>query len=572
MKLQYMLESIHVKNIALIDEVEVELNKGLNVLTGETGAGKSIIIDAVNFALGARMPKDIVRNENEYALSELVFSMDERAAELFNREMIPLDNRIIMQRKVLNGKNVCKVNGESVTASFLKELAGVLIDIHGQHEHQSLLYKKKHMEILDGYCGKEFEEVLAKNHDDYACYLKLSSELADSLKDDKDRAREMSLAEFELNEIMEANLNPGEDDELETDYRRMLNSKRIMEAVGEAYSCSGYDMNEGAGCMIGRAVSAMRQVNGYDDNASDLLQLITDIDGLLNDFNRSLSDYRDSLTFTEEEYIRVEERLNLINHLKMKYGHTIEDILEYAKTKEEELNKYSDYDGYVLDLKMRTEKMHEEVLDNCRQMSEIRKNHAFPLRDEIVSALCDLNFPDVRFEVSIASDEEHLSGNGYDDIEFMISLNPGEKLKTLTNVASGGELSRIMLALKAVLAKKDDIGTLIFDEIDTGISGRTAQKVSEKLALISGTHQVICVTHLPQIAAMADTHFEIKKSVVGDRTITGVTKLDGSEETNELARMLGGTEITDAVLENAAEMKRLANDYKAKEAFGYDEA
>lgn len=558
-----MLESIHVKNIALIDEVEIDLTKGFNILSGETGAGKSIIIDSVNFALGGRLPKDIVRENADYALCELVFTINDASRKLLDEEMIPIeDDRIVMQRKVMNGRNVCKVNGETVTTAFMKGLATELIDIHGQHEHQSLLYKKKHMEILDSYCGDKILKLLEKNKIDYDSYLKLSKELEEARLDDKDKNKEISLLEFESEEIRNANLIPGEDEELEASYTRMSNSKRILEAVGYAYNCTGYDSENGAGGNIGRAVSQLKMVSDLDPALEELLEVVMDIDNLVNELNRSLSDYMDDFNFTDEVFNEIEERLNLINHLKAKYGNTIEEINSYAEECEKKLEKYMDYDRYIAELEEKLKKEKEQVLSNCEKISDIRQKQAKVLAKEIIAALQDLNFPDVTFEIKVEKNIEKTSAKGFDDIEFMISMNPGEKVKPLTNVASGGELSRIMLALKAVLANKDDIGTLIFDEIDTGISGRTAQKVSEKLAYIAKLHQVICITHLPQIAAMADSHFEISKTVENNRTITNVIQLEGEEISKELARMLGGAEITDAVLGNACEMKKLADDFK----------
>jgi len=559
-----MLESLHVKNIALIDDVEIDLTGGLNILSGETGAGKSIIIDSVNFALGGRMPKDMIRENSDYALCELVFTINDEARKILDEEMIPIeDDRIVMQRKVMNGRNVCKVNGETVTTAFLKNLASFLIDIHGQHEHQSLLYKKKHMEILDSYCGDKLLKLLENNKKIYNDYSKALRELEEARKDDKDKIKEISLLEFESGEIREANLLDGEDEELEANYTRMSNSKKILEAVSYAYNCTGYDSENGAGGNIGRAVSQLKQVSGLDTTLEEMLSTIMDIDNLVNEFNRSLSDYMDDFTFTDDAFSQTEERLNLINHLKAKYGKAISEILAYADEAEAKLEKYMDYDRYIEELEAQVNSFKNDLLANCEKISAIREKQAKVLAKEIITALKDLNFPDVSFEIKVEADEGSISAKGYDDVEFMISMNPGEKVKALTSVASGGELSRIMLALKAVLANKDEIGTLIFDEIDTGISGRTAQKVSEKLAYIAKLHQVICITHLPQIAAMADSHFEISKTVENNRTITNVIKLQNEDIPKELARMLGGAEITEAVLNNAREMKKLADQIKA---------
>lgn len=560
-----MLRTIHVKNIALIDDVEIELNNGMHVLSGETGAGKSIIIDAVNFALGKRMPKDVVREDTEYALCELIFSVDndEQRQLLKALDLPEEDDSIILQRKIVNGRGVCKVNGESVSASTLKELSSVLIDIHGQHEHQSLLYKKKHLEILDKYCGSECNGMLCKLNETYKEYKSILSELEEAKSLNSNRDKELALASFEAEEIENARLVIGEDDDLEAEYKRMVNSKRITEGINNTHYSTGYDTEGCAGAAIGRAISELKSISEYDEEAEELLNQLMDIDSLLNDFNRAIADYEKGLSFEEEEFVETEERLNLINRLKSKYGRTIEDVLKYLDDLNEKIEKLNDYETYLSDLENKAVVAKKKCLELCKLISDMRIKNASLLEEKIIEGLKDLNFLDAKFEIAIESDEEKMSSTGYDDVEFMISLNPGEKIKPLVNVASGGELSRIMLALKAVLADKDNVVTLIFDEIDTGISGRTAQKVSEKLSEIARLHQVICVTHLPQIASMADVHYEISKSVVGDRTKTMVRELKGEEIEQELARMLSGSSVTEAVLQNARDMLAGAKNFKA---------
>ena len=559
-----MLRNIHVKNIALIDDVEIELNNGMHVLSGETGAGKSIIIDAVNFTLGKRMPKDVVREDTDYALCELIFSIDNDEQRQLLRDLdIPEeDDLIIMQRKITSGRGVCKVNGESVAASTLKELSSVLIDIHGQHEHQSLLYKKKHLEILDKFSGTECSEELCKLSDIYKEYKSLLIELEEAKSLNTNRDKELALASFEAEEIENAGLVIGEDDDLEASYRKMVNSKRITEGINNTHYSTGYDSDGCAGAAIGRALSELKGISEYDEGAEELLNQLLDIDGLLNDFNRAIAEYEKGLSFEEQEFVETEERLNLINRLKSKYGRTIEEVLNYLSELNEKIDKLNDFESYVSNLEIKCDKKKAECLELCKLISDIRRENAKLLEEKIIDGLKDLNFLDAKFEIAIESDKENLSANGYDDVEFMISLNPGEKIKPLVNVASGGELSRIMLALKAVLADKDNVPTLIFDEIDTGISGRTAQKVSEKLSEIARLHQVICVTHLPQIAAMADVHYEISKSVVGDRTQTSVRELKVAEREQELARMLSGSSVTEAVIQNARDMLKLADEFK----------
>ena len=557
-----MLKNIHVKSFALIDEVEINLASGLNVLTGETGAGKSIIIDAVNFALGQRVSKDVVRDDAEYALSELVFEInDDKTKERLNQFDIPLDdNEVLIQRKITNGKSTARINGETVTLSTLKLIAAGLIDIHGQHDNQSLLSKTSQQNLLDTILSDELKELLIRMKD---TYVNLNNKISEYEQlNTKEAEKEIAFLQYELNEIDSASLHEGEDEALEIDYKKMNNSKRIADLVSGAHRITGYD-SEGAGSLIGRALSMIRQASSIDDDAKDLELILNDIDGLLNDFNRSIADYEMSLDFSDEDYKNTEDRLNLINSLKNKYGKSIKEILDKRDEFEDELNRLLNADEYKSALLSEITSLKKEAYKLCKEISAIRKKGAKKLSGEIADALLDLNFLDSQFEIKVTSDEENMKQSGYDDIEFFISTNPGEALKPLNQVASGGEMSRIMLAIKSVCAN-DSTATLIFDEIDTGISGRTAQKVSEKMSRIAKEHQVIVVTHLPQIAAMADTHFEISKSVNNGRTITSIETLSEEGKIKELARMLGGVTITDKVLENAKDMKKQADEIKHK--------
>lgn len=557
-----MLKNIHVKSFALIDEVEINLASGLNILTGETGAGKSIIIDAVNFALGQRVSKDVVRDDAEYALSELVFEInDDKTKERLNQFDIPLDdNEVLIQRKITNGKSTARINGETVTLSTLKLIAAGLIDIHGQHDNQSLLSKTSQQNLLDTILSDELKELLIRMKD---TYVNLNNKISEYEQlNTKEAEKEIAFLQYELNEIDSASLHEGEDEALESDYKKMNNSKRIADLVSGAHRITGYD-SEGAGSLIGRALSMIRQASSIDDDAKDLELILNDIDGLLNDFNRSIADYEMSLDFSDEDYKNTEDRLNLINSLKNKYGKSIKEILDKRDEFEDELNRLLNADEYKSALLSEIASLKKEAYKLCKEISAIRKKGANKLSGEIAEALLDLNFLDSQFEIKVTSDEENMKQSGYDDIEFFISTNPGEALKPLNQVASGGEMSRIMLAIKSVCAN-DSTATLIFDEIDTGISGRTAQKVSEKMSRIAKEHQVIVVTHLPQIAAMADTHFEISKSVNNGRTITSIETLSEEGKIKELARMLGGVTITEKVLENAKDMKKQADEIKNK--------
>ncbi len=560
-----MLEHLHVKNLALIREAEIDFTEGLNILTGETGAGKSIVIGSVSLALGGKVSKDLVRPGADYGLAELVFSVTGKRLEsrLQELDVVPEDGQIILSRKIMNGKSINKINGETVTLSQLRETASLLIDVHGQHEHQSLLQKKKHLEILDEYAKEELQPVKDTLAAVYREWKKLEEKRENAQLDEESRMRELSLLEFETKEIEEAGLVPGEDEELEQRYRKMTNAKRLMEAAGTAYGLTGYEEAEGAGTAIGRALRELQGVQSLDEGLGDLTGQLSDIDSLLNDFNRELSDYVSSLEFADEEFEQVEERLNTLNHLKSKYGKTLEAVLEYDREQQERLAALQDYDAYLERLSRAIGEKEQELEKLCEEASAIRRRYATTLCGKIREHLVDLNFLNVEFEL----DFTRLSGytaNGFDDAEFVISTNPGEPLRPLAKIASGGELSRVMLAIKTVLADKDQIETVIFDEIDVGISGRTAQKVSEKMMLIGRTRQVICITHLAQIAAMADTHFRIEKQVEEGGTQTEIRKLTEAESIDELARILGGAEITDAVLKNASEMKELAGNKKSQ--------
>lgn len=557
-----MLLNLHVKNLALIKEAEVDFGQGLNILTGETGAGKSLIIGSVNMALGGKTPKDMVRDEDKAALVELLFSVEKDSQmEALCALGIPMeeDRSILMQRKIQNGRSTARINGETVTASVLKKVSELLIDIHGQHEHQSLLYKKNHLTILDSYGEEELAPALKELKECFEKYQQLKRELEKTDLDENERNREISLLTFEIDEIENAALTTGEDDTLENEYRKMVNSKKITEAMNLVYQETGYESGSGAGEAVGRALRELNAVVSFDEALSGLSEQLLDIDSLLNDFNRSVSEYMSDCEFSEEEFRSTEERLNTVNHLKSKYGNTIEKILAYKAEKEEVLEKLEDYDKCREEMRLELQETEQKLSSLCERVSGLRVKYAKELSELLKQALFDLNFLEVEFEVSVEPQLGKYTQKGFDDVEFLLSTNPGEKVKPLSQVASGGELSRIMLALKTVLAKKDAIDTLIFDEIDTGISGRTAQKVAEKLSELSKEHQVICITHLPQIAAQASHHFLIRKGCEQGETLTDVKELSTDESVEELARMLGGAKITEAVLLNAKEMKDLAN-------------
>lgn len=551
-----MLQNLHVKNLALIDETEVEFGPGLNILSGETGAGKSIIIGSINLALGEKVQKEMLRDNGESALVELIFFVEDadtiEAIRALDIEME--DDTVILSRKITGGRAIGRINGEAVSASKMKAVASLLIDIHGQHEHQSLLSKKKHLEILDTFAKEALGDKKEKLAQCYQEYRKLKDELEHANLDGEERAREVSFLEYEVKEIEDAQLTVGEDEELEAVFRKYSNGKKIMDAVGAANAATSED-DESASERIGRALRELSSVSGYDERVKEMEEQLTEIDNLLSDFNHELASYLSDEEFDEETFYETEKRLDLINHLKSKYGNTIADILKYCEEKAERIAVLNDYDAYLAGLQKNVSEKEKQLEQLSREVSDIRKKESKKLTESIKNALLDLNFLDVQFMMEFA--EIDYTANGIDDAQFLISTNPGEPVKPLGKVASGGELSRIMLAIKTVMAS-DKIGTLIFDEIDSGISGRTAQMVSEKMNVLGRSHQIICITHLPQIAAMADSHFLIEKSVENQATVSKIHKLTDEESVEELARMLGGVEITDTVLENAREMKQMA--------------
>lgn len=556
-----MLLSLHVKNMALIQEQEVAFGPGLNIMTGETGAGKSIVIGSVNVALGAGNFKDYVSEETEYALVELVFATDNREVlgRLAELEIPVEDGQVVISRKYQKGRSISRINGETVNISLIRELAGGLIDIHGQHQHQSLLYPQNHLRILDEFAKEDLGDLGEKCRAAWEEYRQVCRELDHALAQDGDRAKQIDFLNFEIQEIEEAALRPGEDEELEEAYSRMANGQKIMEALQEVRQFAGSD--GGAWELAGRAVRALGSVAGYARELEELQEELTQIEDLLGDADRSLMACWESFSWDEAEFNRISQRLDLINHLKSKYGKNIQDIFAYLEEKQEKLNQLTDYEAYVEGLRKKKEDCAARFYRVAEEISGIRKRHGELLAEIIRRSLTELNFLDVQFTLDFSRLTEP-NASGIDQVCFMISMNPGMPLRPLQDVASGGELSRIMLAIKSVMAGKDEIGTLIFDEIDTGISGRTAQKVSEKMAAIARTRQVICITHLAQIAAMADTHLAIEKQASNGKTITQVRILDEGQQVEELARILGGVEITDSVRKSAREMKDMAESTK----------
>ena len=555
-----MLVNIHVKNMALIKEADIALGNGLNILSGETGAGKSILLGAIAVALGLQGFKGFAREGAEYALSELVFVAENPEQRALLEELgIPMEeDEVIISRRLSKGRAASKINGETVPVSLVKKVGALLIDIHGQHENQALLHIRKHLELLDDFAKENLGDLREEYQESYRKYGELKKELEQAQLDNAARAKEMDFLNFEIAEIEEASLQKGEDESLEEDYKKLANGREILEAVTEAYHLCGTD---GPSDSTGRALRSLASVAEYDSSLKALYEQLLDVDNLLNDFSREVSAYAQELDADEETLRCTEERLDLINRLKTKYGNTIEAILGYREEKEKRFQVLEHYEEYLAELESRFAACRKKLDEQAEALTRIRKKAAVRFSEQVCQALQELNFLDVRFELEFRRLEDY-TASGLDEVCFMISTNPGQPLRPVQDTASGGELSRIMLAVKSIMADQEKVETLIFDEIDSGISGRTAQKVSEKLAVIAGTHQVICITHLAQIAAMADVHFMIEKKVLGEETQTSIRQLDERESIEELARILGGAKITQTVLDGAKEMKELAKTSK----------
>ena len=471
------------------------------------------------------------------------------------------DGEILITRRIMNSRTINTINDMAVTAAKLREVSALLIDIHTQHQQQTLLKKNEHMKLLDKYGRSSIEPLrqeTAKRHAEYETLVEQMNSLS---MDEAERTRRAEFLKYQIAEIESANVKPGEDEDIEHQYNKMVNSRDIVAAASEVYSVTGYESQSSAGNEIGRVLGNLKGIKELDDEIDGLYGQLENIDALLNDFNVELSNYMQSMNFDDSEFREVESRLDVINDIKGKYGNTIDDVDRYLEESKAEYEKLSEYDEYIAELSGKINKAKKLMLDAADKLSVERKKQAKLMCREIKAALSDLSFMQVDFDMVFDRLSE-CTANGIDDCYFVISTNVGEKMRPLYDVASGGELSRIMLAVKSCMAAEDNIGTLVFDEIDVGISGRAAQAVAEKMALISRKHQVISITHLPQIAAMADSHYLIEKSADAGKTVTKIVRLSDAESVTEIARLLGGASITDAVMGNALEMKQMAEKTK----------
>jgi len=562
-----VLQRLEIQNVAIIDRVGIEFGAGLNVLTGETGAGKSIIIDSINAILGERLSKDLIRTGKEKAVVEAVFEVDnERFADLF--EMLGIepeeDGTLIISREFTTaGKNTCRVNGKMATVSTLKQFGERLIDIHGQHDNQSLLRTESHIDLLDLFVHDQIQALL----EEYTSHLLKYKELKTRLKmlsgDKNERARKIDLLNYQIDEIKKAKLKEKEEIALEKQRDILINSEKIMAALSKAYELLGQSskVERSASDSINEVLSELNGISDLDENYNTLTKRLEALSYELDDIVTETRRLRDEVEYNPDLLEQIEERLDLIYRLKKKYGDSVKDILEYMKKASEELNEIVNNEEIVNGLLSQIEKENDLLCKAAAGLSEQRARAAKILEDKIGEELNDLEMKNARFKVNIDFDasynnnnEIRYNHNGLDKVEFLISSNPGEPLKPLSKIASGGEMSRIMLAIKTILANVDKMPTLIFDEIDIGISGKASQKVGEKLSFISKNHQVISVTHLAQIACMGDSNYYIEKISKDNNTNAVVSKLDKNELKNEIARIIGGANISEITLKHAEEM------------------
>ena len=548
-----MLSLLHIENIAVIECADISFDRGFNVLTGETGAGKSIVIDAISAILGQRAYRDMIRTGSSKASVRAVFS-DVPELAWFEENGVEYDPETIIQREIhLDGKNICRVNGSLVTVSILNKLGIQLINIHGQHDSASLFNEDNHLQFLDDFARND---ALRANYSEcYNAVSKLRREIERMSMDEGEKLRRMETLKYQIEEIEKAGLEAGEDEELESRRKLLQNSEKIATGLNDAVeNLYGGDDTDGAATLLSIAERALARIAKYSDDISALHEKVADMMYQVQDVAEIARDVRDDLAYSADELERIESRLDVIHKLRRKYGATCADILAYLEKAKKELDDIEFADDHIERLKKKLAQAERAAWDAALVLRNNRKETAETLSKRILTELAQLDMPKVQFSCQFT--ELELAANGADAVAFYMSANVGEALKPMSKVASGGELARIMLAMKNVLAEQDKVSTLIFDEVDTGVSGRAAQKVAEKLKSVARTKQVLCVTHLPQLAAMGDTHLLIAKGERNGRTYTTVTPLDLEGRKRELARIIGGANITETTLKSAEEMLR----------------
>ena len=546
-----MLSLLHIENIAVIECADISFDAGFNVLTGETGAGKSIVIDAISAILGERAYRDMIRTGTEKASVRGVFT-DVPELAWFEENGVPYDPEVVIHREVyLDGKNVCRVNGTLVSVSILRKLGIQLINIHGQHDSASLFDENNHLVLLDAF--GENDGLRNEYAASYETVCELRRQIQKMDMDESEKLRRMETLRYQIDEISKAKLESGEDEQLEERRKILQNAEKLSDGINAAVACLyGDDDSDGAASLLADAERELSRLSRYTDAFAELQAKVADLMYQVQDAAEEVKDARDDLSYSADELERIESRLDIIHRLRKKYGATCQDILDYLDNATRELDAIEMADDTVERLKKKLSAAEKVAMDYALQLRENRKAAAERLSNRILTELAQLDMPKVQFACNFV--EIELTANGADSVAFYMSANAGEALKPLSKVASGGELARIMLAMKNVLAEKDAVATLIFDEVDTGVSGRAAQKVAEKLRSVATTKQVLCVTHLPQLAALACTHLLIDKQESGGRTYTTVTPLDLEGRKRELARIIGGANITETTLKSAEEM------------------
>ena len=546
-----MLSLLHIENIAVIECADISFHKGFNILTGETGAGKSIVIDGISAILGERTYRDMIRTGTDKASVRAVFT-DVPRLSWFEENGVDYEPETVVMREIfLDGRNVCRVNGCLVNVSALRKLGIQLINIHGQHDSASLFDEANHLQFLDDYAANQLirQDYLNK----YEQFQLICREIQKMSMDEGEKLRRMETLRYQIEEISKAQLQIGEDEELEDRRKLLQNAEKISDGMYTAVECLyGSDSSDGAASLLQQAQRELARLSKYTDAFSSIEERVQDLMYQVQDVAEEVRDARDELSYSADELEQIESRLDVIHRLRRKYGATCEDILQYLENAKTELDEIEFADDRIERLKVKQQAAEKEAMTAAQVLSQNRKETAEILSEKILSELSQLDMPKVQFSCSFT--ETDLSASGIDQVAFYMSANAGEALKPLSKVASGGELARIMLAMKNVLAEQDRVQTLIFDEVDTGVSGRAAQKVAEKLRSVAKNKQVLCVTHLPQLAALGDTHLLIAKEERSGRTYTTVTPLDFEGRKRELARIIGGTNITETTLKSAEEM------------------
>lgn len=539
-----MINTLHIKNIGIIDDLSINLNNGFNVLTGETGSGKTLIIDSLEILAGGRFSKDMIRSGEDYSFVELSLFLP-------NNTFCEDDNIIISREIHTNGRNQCKINGRMVTVAELKDFMSHIIDIHAQNDNLSILDISTHIELVNNYAFKELSLIFKEYSENYNKYMNIKLELNKNYGDDKERTRKLDLLKYQVNEITEAKLKEGEEEELDARRKLILNSEKIAKNLNEADNALSSGVIDG----INLAIRNLEKISDFDKNYSEALERLQSAYYDLEEISRDISSFAEDTYFDENEQAEIEERLDLIYSLKRKYGNNISEIIEYGEKINQEISEIENLDDYIASLKKDLNNLEKVMLEQAKQMHEIRQKASLELSNKINIELQDLEMKNAKFEISINLDNSNkFNKNGLDNIEFLISTNLGENAKPLIKIASGGEMSRIMLAIKSIISEFDQIPVIVFDEIDTGISGLAASKVGEKMKSISKTHQVICITHLAPIAAKGDHNYFISKNAENNKTKTSVKELSEPEIIREIARISSGT-VSNAALEHAKELR-----------------